>query len=93
MFQICAPRRFCRPIDRRGLSDLAAMGATLDTSYFPKLPALESGWVDHFASRFHQLCVRFGVDLIGGDTTKGPLSAHLTVSAMCLREGYWSRWT
>ena len=43
------------------------------------LPTLEPGWIDHFANRFHQLCVRFGVDLIGGDTTKGPLSAHLTV--------------
>ena len=64
----------------RGLSDLAAMGAEPKSVLLSlTLPTLEPGWIDHFANRFHQLCVRFGVDLIGGDTTKGPLSAHLTV--------------
>ena len=78
--EMCPPDGFAARLMGRGLSDLAAMGAE------PKyvllsltLPTLQPGWVDHFASRFHQLCVRFGVDLIGGDTTKGPLSAHLTV--------------
>ena len=77
---MCPPDGFAARLLGRGLSDLAAMGAE------PKyvllsltLPTLEPGWIDHFANRFHQLCVRFGVDLIGGDTTRGPLSAHVTV--------------
>ena len=77
---LCPPDGFAARLIGRGLSDLAAMGATPRYVLLSlSLPALESGWVDRFANRFHQLCVRFGVDLIGGDTTKGPLSAHLTV--------------
>lgn len=77
---LCPPDGFAARLMGRGLSDLAAMGATPRYVLLSlSLPTLEPGWVDHFASRFHQLCVRFGVDLIGGDTTKGPLSAHLTV--------------
>ncbi len=77
---LCPPDGFAARLIGRSLSDLAAMGATPRYVLLSlSLPAFEPGWVDHFSSRFHQLCVRFGVDLIGGDTTKGPLSAHLTV--------------
>jgi thiamine-monophosphate kinase len=77
---LCPPDGFAARLIGRGLSDLAAMGATPRYVLLSlSLPTLEVGWVEHFAQRFHQLCVRFGVDLIGGDTTKGPLSAHITV--------------
>jgi len=63
------------------LSDLAAMGAqpswcTLSLS----LPNASPGWVDAFAEGFFALADAHGIALIGGDTTRGPLS--LSVTAM-----------
>ncbi|GHH55338.1 MULTISPECIES: thiamine-phosphate kinase [Gammaproteobacteria] len=63
------------------LSDLAAMGAqpawcTLSLS----LPQVDARWLDGFAEGFFALADRHGVALIGGDTTRGPLS--LSVTAM-----------
>ncbi len=61
------------------LSDLAAMGAqpawcTLALS----LPSAEPGWVDAFADGFFELADLHGMALIGGDTTRGPLSISIT---------------
>ena len=63
------------------LSDLAAMGAepawvTLALT----LPQAEEAWLDAFSRGFLALADRYGVALIGGDTTRGPLS--ITVQAM-----------
>lgn len=63
------------------LSDLAAMGAqpawcTLALS----LPDAQEDWVDGFADGFFALADAHGIVLIGGDTTRGPLS--LSVTAM-----------
>lgn len=57
------------------LSDLAAMGAepawaTLALS----LPQADEAWLAAFAEGFFSLAERFGVQLVGGDTTRGPLS-------------------
>lgn len=57
------------------LSDLAAMGAkprwaTLSLA----LPAAEERWLAAFANGFLRLADRYGVDLVGGDTTRGPLT-------------------
>ena len=62
------------------LSDLAAMGAepawcTLSLS----LPTGDPAWVDAFLDGFLELAARHGVALIGGDTTRGPLSVSVTV--------------
>lgn len=61
------------------LSDLAAMGAepawcTLSLS----LPEAGSAWTDAFLDGFLELAQRHGVALIGGDTTRGPLSISVT---------------
>ena len=58
------------------LSDLAAMGsrprwATLALT----LPAADTAWLEGFAEGFFALAARFGVGLVGGDTTRGPLTA------------------
>ena len=63
------------------LSDLAAMGAepawvTLALT----LPAFDRPWLEAFVAGFADLAARFQVTLIGGDTTRGPLS--LTVQAL-----------
>jgi len=63
------------------LSDLAAMGAEpMAVTLALTLPRVDEVWLQAFATGFLNLARRFGVDLIGGDTTAGPLT--LTVQAM-----------
>jgi len=61
------------------LSDLAAMGAapawcTLSLS----LPDADPAWTDAFIDGFLDLAQRHDIALIGGDTTRGPLSISVT---------------
>lgn len=61
------------------LSDLAAMGATpawctLSLSLHEAQPA----WVDAFLDGFLALASQHGIALVGGDTTRGPLSICVT---------------
>ncbi|AWV06472.1 thiamine-phosphate kinase [Marilutibacter maris] len=65
------------------LSDLAAMGAepawcTLSLS----LPASDDGWVDGFLDGFLKLATAHRVALVGGDTTRGPLSICVTMHGL-----------
>ena len=67
------------------LSDLAAMGAmpawcTLSLS----LPQADGSWVDAFLDGFLELADQHALALVGGDTTRGPLS--ISVTAMGLVE-------
>lgn len=63
------------------LSDLAAMGAEpFAVTLALTLPKADATWLQAFADGFLGLARRHRVDLIGGDTTAGPLS--LTVQAM-----------
>lgn len=57
------------------LSDMAAMGATPRWATLAiALPAADEAWIAAFADGFYALAARFDVDLIGGDTTRGPLT-------------------
>ena len=62
------------------LSDLAAMGAgprwaTLAIA----LPEADEKWIAAFAEGFFRLARRWRTELIGGDTTRGPLTISVTV--------------
>lgn len=62
------------------LSDMAAMGAvprwaTLALS----LPAAEEDWLQQFSAGFFMLAEQHGVELVGGDTTRGPLNLSVTI--------------
>ena len=62
------------------LSDLAAMGATPRyVTLALTLPLIDATWLDAFSRGFFALADRAGIELIGGDTTRGPLSLTLTV--------------
>ena len=64
------------------LSDLAAMGATPRWATLAlALPAAEPAWLAEFSAGFYALAERYGVDLIGGDTTRGPARA-ISVTAI-----------
>jgi thiamine-monophosphate kinase len=65
------------------LSDLASMGARpVSVTLALTLPRVDENWLTAFAKGFLGLAERYSVDLIGGDTTFGPLT--LTVQAMGL---------
>lgn len=65
------------------LSDLASMGAKpISVTLALTLPKVDESWLEAFASGFLSLAERYSVDLIGGDTTSGPLT--LTVQALGL---------
>ena len=62
------------------LSDLAAMGAQpRHATLALGLPDADDAWVGAFAAGFFALAERFGVELIGGDTTRGPLAICVTI--------------
>jgi thiamine-monophosphate kinase len=63
------------------LSDLAAMGAhPAWTLLSLTLPQADEAWVEAFMQGFSRLANAFGVQLVGGDTTRGPLSITVQVS-------------
>lgn len=62
------------------VSDMAAMGAqprwaTLSIA----LPKIDEIWLAGFSKGFFACAETFGVDLIGGDTTRGPLTLNVTI--------------
>lgn len=62
------------------LSDLAAMGAMpMWASLALTLPQVDHQWLSEFSQSLFATLARYNVDLIGGDTTKGPLALTLTV--------------
>ncbi len=62
------------------LSDLAAMGARpLAFSLALALPAADAGWLEGFARGMFALADAHGAELIGGDTTRGPLNLCITI--------------
>ena len=62
------------------ISDLAAMGATPRWALLAlALPAADETWIDAFARGFFSCADVFGVELIGGDTTRGPLNFCVTI--------------
>ncbi len=63
-----------------GLSDLAAMGAV--PRWFTlalTLPEVDKQWLQKFSRGLAQLANQHNVQLVGGDTTKGPLSISIQV--------------
>lgn len=65
------------------LSDLASMGAKpVSVMLALTLPHIDKNWLSAFSKGFLTLAEQYSVDLIGGDTTSGPLT--LTVQAMGL---------
>jgi thiamine-monophosphate kinase len=63
------------------LSDIAAMGAEPAWALLGlTLPAADEAWVAEFARGLDELARRHGVALVGGDTTRGPLTASVMLA-------------
>jgi thiamine-monophosphate kinase len=70
------------------ISDLAAMGATPAwCSLALTLPEIDETWIQAFSQTFFELADYYNVHLIGGDTTKGPLSITVTIQGLFLSSG------
>ncbi|MCP5266431.1 MAG: thiamine-phosphate kinase [Burkholderiaceae bacterium] len=62
------------------LSDLAACGAApLAFTLALALPTPDEAWLDAFSRGLFQIADRFDCELVGGDTTRGPLAISITV--------------
>lgn len=76
------------------LSDLAATGATPAWATLSlTLPKSDDAWLAAFSAGFAQLAKKYHVQLVGGDTTQGPLSitvqlhGHVPADRALLRSG------
>ncbi|KUM05232.1 thiamine-phosphate kinase [Chromobacterium subtsugae] len=79
-FADVAPRALGHKTLAVNLSDMAAMGARARWALLSiALPKADEAWVAEFAAGFHALALEHGVELIGGDTTCGPLTLSVTV--------------
>lgn len=65
------------------VSDLAAMGAqprwAVLAAALPRTVANNEAWIAAFADGFFKCASRYGIDIIGGDTTCGPLNFCVTI--------------
>lgn len=74
------PRKLGHKCLAVNLSDLAAMGAKpVAFTLALALPASDEQWLAPFAQGLFALADLHGCELIGGDTTKGPLTICITV--------------
>ena len=73
------PRRLGWKTLAVNISDLAAMGAQPRWVLLAgSLPNADEAWIAAFADGLFACAKRFGVDLVGGDTTRGPRSFCVT---------------
>ena len=74
------------------LSDIAAMGAEPSwISLAITLPDVNDEWLAEFCEGAFELCEYYNVQLIGGDTTQGPLSITITAQGLTPEGKYLSR--
>ncbi len=74
------------------LSDIAAMGA------IPKwatvaltMPDHNERWLDSFAASLQSNCALLGVNLVGGDTTSGPLTVSMNLTGIVKKGEFLTR--
>jgi thiamine-monophosphate kinase len=74
------------------LSDIAAMGAKPSwLSLALTLPNVDEAWLTEFCEGVFELCEFYNVELIGGDTTQGPLSITITAQGLTPQDSYLLR--
>lgn len=62
------------------VSDMAAMGAQPKWALLAAaLPAATESWIAKFARGFFACADRYGIDIVGGDTTRGPRNFCVTI--------------
>ncbi len=65
------------------VSDMAAMGATPSWLLLAlTMPSMDKSWLKRFSNGLHEALNQYNIALIGGDTTRGPLSMTLTIHGL-----------
>ena len=73
-------------------SDLAAMGASPQALLLAlTVPEGDRVWLEGFSRGIVEVCTAIGVPLVGGDTTRGPLSLTVTVLGSTPADRYLTR--
>lgn len=79
-FQDCDPYQLGWKSLAVNISDMAAMGAQPKWATLAiALPSINDAWLKPFSQGFFACADQFGVDLIGGDTTRGPLNISVQI--------------
>jgi thiamine-monophosphate kinase len=79
-FHDCAPYDIGWKALAVNVSDMAAMGAQAKWATLAlALPEINEDWLAEFSRGFFACADEFNIDLIGGDTTKGPLNISVTI--------------
>jgi thiamine-monophosphate kinase len=79
----CDPRALGHKALAVNLSDLAAMGAEPAWVMLAlTLPQSEPAWLEAFSDGFCRLARDSGVQLVGGDTTRGPLAVSVAAKGL-----------
>lgn len=88
----CDPRSLGHKTLAVSLSDLAAMGAEPAWATLAlTLPASDAEWAAAFSRGLCELASGFGVQLIGGDTTRGPRAVSVQAIGLCSQGGAMRR--
>jgi thiamine-monophosphate kinase len=73
------PLKLGRRVVNVNLSDLAAMGAAPRYALLSlTLPQIDEAWISRFSDGLWSALDAYGVELIGGNTTQGPLAIAMT---------------
>ncbi|HEX5794114.1 MAG TPA: thiamine-phosphate kinase, partial [Rheinheimera sp.] len=80
------PRALGHKLVAVNVSDLAAMGAEPAwLSLALTLPAVDEPWVAAFAAGLHETAEYYNCQLVGGDTTRGPMSLTMIAKGIVPR--------
>ncbi|WPL15127.1 Thiamine-monophosphate kinase [Thiorhodovibrio winogradskyi] len=82
-FPDCNPQALGHKSLAVGLSDLAAVGAMPAWATLAlTLPESDSIWLKSFATGIHELSLKHGLRVVGGDLTRGPLTISIQVMGL-----------
>lgn len=74
------------------LSDLAAMGASPHSFLLSiTLPNVNEAWLESFSKGLFELANQYQIVLIGGDTSKGPLSISVQINGLVKKNKFLKR--
>ncbi len=86
-FPDVSPTKLAHKILAVNLSDMAAMGAEAKWATVAlSISSLNSDWLDAFSRALRVLAERHNVQVIGGDTTQGPLNLSITIMGLLPEE-------
>ncbi|MBL4671531.1 MAG: thiamine-phosphate kinase [Arenicella sp.] len=82
-FADVSPAKLAQKILAVNLSDMAAMGAEPKwATLVLTIPEFDADWLKAFSDSLKVIATRFNLQIIGGDTTQGPLNLSITIMGL-----------